>query len=109
MANIEDTQKALACIEFLFEAVSDPQFSERYQDENAECRRRLGAGWNFMTVMQWMSWKKAVAAINAFSDEVTLGQLHGQQLMFFFTIWPCSSVPTKMQAEPYRSQRFLAN
>lgn len=83
MANKDDIDKALACIGFLFEAVSDPEFGERYPDENAECRRRLGAGWNFMTVMQWLSGKKAVAAIQAFPKSVEFGQLSGQQLMIF--------------------------
>lgn len=36
-----------------------------------------------MTVMQWMSGKKAVAAIKALPMEVNVGGLSGQALMLF--------------------------
>lgn len=79
----EDKCKVITCMTLIHEVATDPAFPSRYPDPGAECRRRLGAGWNLMTVMQWMTGKKAVAAISALPLEVEVGGLSGQALMLF--------------------------
>lgn len=79
----EDRRKVISCMTLIHEVATDPTFSSRYPDPVAQCRRRLGPGWNLMTVMQWMTGKKAVAAIGTLPPEVEVGGLSGQALMLF--------------------------
>lgn len=79
----EDRRKVISCMTLIHEAATDPTFSSRYPDPAAQCRCRLGPGWNLMAVMQWMTGKKAIAAIDALPPEIKIGGVSGQALMLF--------------------------
>lgn len=79
----DDRRKVITCITLMHEIATDPSLANRGDDLSAECRRRLGAGWSLMAVMQWMTGKKAVAAIGTLPPEVKIGGLSGDALMHY--------------------------
>lgn len=64
--DVIDAQKTLEALTVAGIAVQNPDLP--LAKLNLEGRNRIGAGWTFMTCMQWLTGKKAWAAIEALAE-----------------------------------------
>jgi hypothetical protein len=64
--DVIDAQKTLGALTIVGIALENPALP--LATLNLEGRTRIGAGWTFMTCMQWLTGKKAWAAIEMLSE-----------------------------------------